>query len=194
MSFCKICNNLYNIGKALDNSTLQKGGKLSEDVIIQNILDGHIIDPNILHDFKLDKLAKNSIYNKLSQVDKEYVYNLIAHTQEHQVEEKGKDVKEILENNIVYYFCQKCGYSEKLKPQTLIFSNVTDNSLRNIINDNYEYLKYDNTLPRTRNYNCHNKKCETHKNKNIKEAIFYRQYNSYITSYVCTVCNTKWTL
>ena len=98
------------------------------------------------------------------------------------------------ENNIVYYFCQKCGFSEKLKPQTLIFSNVTDNSLRNTMNDNYEHLKYDNTLPRTRNYNCHNKKCETHKNKNIKEAIFYRQYNSYITSYVCTVCNTKWTL
>jgi hypothetical protein len=194
MSFCKICSNLYNIGKALDSAVLQKGGKLSEDAIIQNILDGQIINPSILQELKLDKLVKNTIYAKLSQVDKEYVYNLIAHTHEQPLEEKGKDTKEISDNNTVYYYCQKCGFSEKLQPQTLIFSNITDNTLRNVINDNYTNLKYDNTLPRTRNYNCHNKKCETHKNKKIKEAVFYRQYNSYITSYVCTVCNTKWTL
>ena len=46
---------------------------------------------------------------------------------------------------------------------------------------------HNHTLPRTKNYTCLNKKCKTHNDESIKEAVFFRELNSYKVKYVCTV-------
>ena len=42
--------------------------------------------------------------------------------------------------------------------------------------------------PRTKDYTCKNVNCVTHKNEELKEAVFFRQKNTYQTTYLCTVC------
>ena len=61
--------------------------------------------------------------------------------------------------------------------------------------DDYKLICHDNTLPRTRDYNCKNINCLTNdkNNKEVqKEAVFFRSKNYDIT-YVCTVCEFGWT-
>ena len=53
----------------------------------------------------------------------------------------------------------------------------------------------DQTLPRTKDYICQNKKCKTHNSSNYfeKEAVFYRPNpDKYITKYACCVCKESW--
>ena len=52
----------------------------------------------------------------------------------------------------------------------------------------------DPTLPRTKDFICPNKECETNKNTNLatREAIIFRENRSFITRYVCTTCTTDW--
>ena len=39
---------------------------------------------------------------------------------------------------------------------------------------------------------CINDKCSTHKEPQLKNAVFYRQKGSYTTRYICTVCDSFW--
>jgi aspartate carbamoyltransferase regulatory subunit len=52
----------------------------------------------------------------------------------------------------------------------------------------------DNTLPRTKNYNCINQNCSTHINPEIKMAVFYRHKGSYNIRYICKICDKYWNI
>ena len=45
-------------------------------------------------------------------------------------------------------------------------------------------------LPRTKLYVCRNKNCNTHKNPQLKKAIFFKENNN--LRYICSVCKTYW--
>ena len=48
-------------------------------------------------------------------------------------------------------------------------------------------------IMKTKNYNCPNPKCETHKHPELKEASFERfNHLSYRVYYICDVCGTRW--
>ena len=92
-----------------------------------------------------------------------------------------------------YYYCNNCGYTNTIKNNTIIYNKKTNQIDNEIIKKNYLNYKHDNTLPTTKNYNCINKKCETHNKPEIKNAIFYRNsLNNYTLIYVCSICDSFW--
>jgi hypothetical protein len=59
----------------------------------------------------------------------------------------------------------------------------------------YKYIKYDNTLPHTRDYICKNKDCKTNKDYKLKDAKWFRpNKNRYETLYICCECDTIWNI
>ncbi len=90
--------------------------------------------------------------------------------------------------------CSTCGSEYPLEPETNIYSL----NFKKVYNDdNIELKLYDPTLPRTKDYICVNKECETNKkgfNTANKEAVFYRIDSSYHMKYACLNCKTSWSI
>lgn len=95
--------------------------------------------------------------------------------------------------NVAYFMCDNCGHSEPLPEDTVI---ITKSSTRKI----YEHYDKERcrhminikTLPLTRNYVCHNTKCESHNNHTKREAVFFRVNNTYAVRYICKACLETW--
>jgi hypothetical protein len=155
---------------------------------INNILGGADIDFDAKN-FNLSELEKNPSFNKLSSNQKTLVINrILEKLPKGSKQHKPIDTSAGKES---YFYCKSCGYYEKIPNKMFIFSKGNE------VNDdmcNYRFLnfKHDNTLPYTKKYTCINSNCSTHKNENIKMAVFYRQRGSYNTRYVCSVCNSFW--
>lgn len=104
-----------------------------------------------------------------------YIYNIQP--------KKGKD-------NQYIYKCSKCNNEKEINNLEVI-SKMKLTSEGVITNTNL--LKNDDTLLRTKNYNCPNKDCSTYKDKNKKEAIQYKvSQNSLQIAYHCVVCGETW--
>ena len=50
----------------------------------------------------------------------------------------------------------------------------------------------DPLLPHTHDYTCKNPGCISHKDIKLKDAIFYKERNSYRVNYICTICFYNW--
>lgn len=88
--------------------------------------------------------------------------------------------------------CQNCGYNDIIKETISLYSLDNNENIKiNTIEDN-KIISADKTLPRTKDYNCKNLECSTHKNPNDKEAVFYRENNNYQINYICTKCFFGW--
>ena len=211
--FCKICENFMDITNNVSNintETNQIGGnsnKILEDSSsdydlttsnidnstisddnINNILSGSDIDID-LKKFNILDLNKNVTFNKLSNNQKTLVINRI-------LEKIPKNTKlnklpETSINKDSYFYCKSCGYFEEIPKKMFIFSRG-DEKKDDVANLNFKQYKYDNTLPYTINYNCINENCSTHKNPNIKMAVFFRQKGTYNIKYVCSICDSFW--
>ncbi len=46
--------------------------------------------------------------------------------------------------------------------------------------------------PRTKDYTCKNLNCITHKDKEKKEAVFYKDKTNNNLIYICGVCYNSW--
>lgn len=90
--------------------------------------------------------------------------------------------------NSAHFICNNCGYNDLIEPGTMIYSKTTEKV--DLLSQKNKELLYDQTLPITRNYVCINNKCNTHKDPNNKEAVFYK-HNNKIT-YICKICETDW--
>ena len=55
-----------------------------------------------------------------------------------------------------------------------------------------EFFCNDPILPRTHDYTCKNPNCISHKNIESKEAVFYKEKNTFKVIYICTVCYFSW--
>jgi len=95
-----------------------------------------------------------------------------------------------------YITCNNCSYFEKLSSRTLVLNKISKNtSSINEVNDysQYKHMRYDNTLPHTRDYICKNKDCKSHKDSTLKDAKWFRpNKNSYDCFYVCCECGVVW--
>ena len=217
-SFCKNCDNFMDITNNISNTLeeIQSGGNvldeldraqvessdydvsitesigginsISEDEV-SNILGGSDTDISMSKNFNIDDLNKNQVFNKLSNEQKTLVINRIL---EKNLNPKQKQSKSsIYSTKKSHFYCKSCGYNEKIPNQKFIFSRGNENK-NEIFNYNFMNFVNDNTLPRTKNYNCINSNCSTHKNPEIKMAVFYRHKNSYNIRYICKICNKFW--
>jgi hypothetical protein len=95
-----------------------------------------------------------------------------------------------------FLICKNCTYSEKISKRMLVLSKMSLS--RNSTFDDfskYKYMKYDNTLPHTRDYVCKNKSCKTHTDIKLKDAKWFRpNRDSYLTYYICCLCETIWNI
>jgi hypothetical protein len=108
---------------------------------------------------------------------------------------KMYDVTSSKKNNFdVYLICSNCNSSYTIEPKTKILTTNLEGSSSHYGEINIEYKCMDPTIPRTKDYICHNEKCTTHKNLENKEAVFFRQGNGYNLSYICCICKTMWSI
>ena len=216
--FCKVCLNFMDItnnvslaseqlGGEIDiNNTLsessdydvsinskKKGGAKNEteitEEIIQAILKGDILDIEINED-DIVKINKLPYFNKLNDNQKTLVINRLYE----KIPKNQKVPKEFNPENFKqsYFYCKNCGYSEKIPENMLILSRNNTKSSDETFNNNIKYFKFDSTLPVSKNYNCINDSCPTHSNPIIKKAVFFRESNTFVLKYICTVCDSIW--
>lgn len=92
--------------------------------------------------------------------------------------------------DIARYHCYNCNYMEKINPGTTIYKKESDKKSKIQDEEKFKNLKYSKILPRTREYICPNKNCESYKNLAKREAKFFRMVNSFYIKYICTSCGT----
>ena len=159
------------------------------DSVIESMLNGDILDIEINED-SINDINKLSYFNKLNNNQKTLVINrLYEKLPKNQKIPKTFNSESFKQS---YFYCKNCGYSEKIPENMLILSRNISKNTNDSINNFMKYYKYDNTIPISKNYNCINTECPTHTNPLIKNALFFREPNSYVLKYICNVCESIW--
>ena len=181
MNFCKKCNYVLNITKKQLDENEKNQYKIATLEAFLNYIKHDMNEANQTVDIKIDR---DSLREKLLLKFKktpEKVTELI----------NLYDVISTKKNNFdVFLICNNCNSSYTIDSKTIILStNLESTGIREV---NLEYKCQDPTLPRTKDYICHNEKCISHKDLKVKEAIFFREGTGYLTRYMCTNCKTNW--
>jgi len=196
MFFCPNCKNIYDItknmpqlgGDELVDLIEQIGGVDQFSDIIIRILENDVITDNDIKNLSLKNLRKSLSFKQLPIREKDLVVNKIRDLlpkNKKQIIDRHSDEKV---KNFAFFQCHNCGFIEKIKPRTLIFSRSAKTKAIDVQNKD---MLFSDIVNHTRKYICPNKKCESHSDPNKKEAIFYRKNNSYQIRYICKTCKTK---
>lgn len=164
---------------------------------IQEILDNNIHNVKLTSkNFDMDDIYKNQYFNKLTDNQKTLVINRID-DKINKLKTKAKSSKAaslVITNETVYkknsyFYCKTCGHSSEIPPETLVFSRGCMSSHEQNSDIDISSIPI---YPITKNYNCINESCKTHKEPHIKEAIIRRVPGEYIIKYKCNICNFDW--
>ena len=191
MFYCPDCNDTFDVTRTIPERALpQEGGGLDIAAIIKRAQE-NILKVEEIGNVDIETITKNQIYKKLTVKQREHVFNKLSELMQ-------IDKTKLINNreeaaNQAYFICKKCGYFEPIKPGTLIFSKTSSDITQEYITDDYKDVMHDPTLPHTRNYICPNKKCKSHEDYTLREAVFVRVGNTYRTRYICKTCTTTWT-
>ena len=110
------------------------------------------------------------------------------------------------------YFCPKCHFSfdigkttnavtenkELIKKSSDAFKKLEDNEDLSKYKADFKFeeliknSKYKKILPRTNYYICKNISCVTNLKNTKKEAVFFRELNSFKVNYICCICFNGW--
>ena len=177
MFLCPKCNYTFDIGKN------KKTENFIEIKKVNNVFS--ILDKNLnAYELKFpqEKLKKSKKFQKL---DKELQTKLLN------MYKKKKSNVSINAN----FVCTNCNYKEPITTSVKLYEIRKDKEIMKQMTD-YELKFYiaDPTYPKTKDYSCKNINCITHKNKDLKKAIFFKDHNSYQLNYICTVCSYTWTV
>jgi|SRR3989338_9608657 len=185
MTTCPRCSYIMNIGKEDKKSELKGGSKFTE--LINKIVDSDKLEV----DFDYKALLKSDEYKLLNHEKKVYIYNKIQDS----LPEKEKEIFKHqikIEPSIAYFICNNCFYSYKLQPGTILYSSISKDTSSSFSVEQFDDIIHDHSLPRTRYYNCYNKKCKTYTDPKLKDAVFLRENTTNKLRYVCAVCKTSW--
>lgn len=191
MTFCPNCHMLYNITK--DIKSINKKNLAKVDLIFQKFKNDEPLTEDDLKGLTLDDLKYDDNYDKMNIKTQKKFTSYIKAVQNDFFETKGGDAeeKEAKTSTKAYYICKACNKSsEEIKPGTIIYTknfNISSTSSQT----DYSYVKFDDILPRTRNYICPNTKCKTHKDSSLQEAVIIHNNMDQVI-YVCCECDTSW--
>ena len=176
MFFCPECNFLLDITKNLNDTIRTKMKDVNDPKTFIDLVSSNN-----------DKLINNVDFLK-SELSKYITSNKIK--DENKIMKKFDFFEKKKNKN--FLVCNNCWYYEFIKDRTIIYKNISSIQ-KEYTEDKLSYMIKDNTLPRTKDYICANKECESHKNDVDKEGIFYRvSTESYKINYLCTNCKTSW--
>lgn len=178
MYFCPNCSYLFDIAKS---SKISK--ETDSRILVKKIPDAFkkLEDNEDLSKYKAEfskeEMGKNKKYQKLKEEDKIKMNQLFE-----EIVSSGAEFK-----------CNNCNFSKQINETTLLYQiNLEDNLVKIKSLEENELISKDPLLPHTHDYTCKNPSCITHKNSNIKDAVFIREKLSYKLNYICTVCNYNW--
>jgi hypothetical protein len=178
MYFCPNCSYLFDISKGTSLSEGVDERKLVKKIPdLFKLLDNEEDMTSYKCQFPKEELTQNKRYQKLSDAVKD--------TLEQTFEKSAISGAELK--------CNNCNNTQTIK-ETLLLYQINMGKTSNVIKtlEENKFIAQDPLLPHTRDYECKNPNCITHKNKFIKEAVFYRDNNSFKVNYICTVCNFGW--
>ena len=176
MYFCPKCNYSFDITKS--TKTIDERKNIDDPREILKRLKAKKNLSNYFATFPKQMLEENKLYKSLSEKEKtllEVVFN--------------KNIS--LEG--IEFKCMNCNYRKaingsislyqlNLKSQYNVYRSIEDNKL----------LALNPIYPRTKDYTCKNINCVTHVDKNLKEALYFREKDSYDTNYICNACFMSW--
>ena len=186
MKFCKHCNYVLNISKSPINNDNKITYTIETVDQYINYLKNASTEINHDVELKIDyEILKGKLMTKFKKNTKKVDELLLSY--------EGLKNKNSQDTSI-YFICQNCNSSFEIEPRTIILSTNYDVSNQKIQQHDFSFKIMDPTLPRTKDYICPKKECESHKPENnvTREAVIFRESSSFITRYVCTMCLTDW--
>jgi hypothetical protein len=180
MHFCPNCSYLFDISK----SSIVKETNLSST-----------------QDSDTKSLTLNDVFKKLEDKDDLTKYTiaftkdeLIKNKKYQKLTDENKQKLNILFDDNIYsgaeFKCNNCNNTKQISETTLLYEinldNTTNNKIKNIKEN--KLMCKDPLLPHTQDYVCKNPECPTHKNTKLRDAVFYKEKNTYNINYICTVC------
>jgi len=170
-NYCPKCNFILDINK---NIEIKKENDIQKVLIF--LLNNNI---NISTDVVLEDIKKTSNFKDLKPVLQELIIK------------NYNEYKNL--NKFGFFNCLNCGYFKNISNGSILI----DNSKVKVDKGKLYYkLQSDNNiLPHTKDYICPNENCKAHKLDYLdREAVFYREQNSYKLHYLCCICNHDWTI
>lgn len=189
MFFCEKCRYLFNITKEIKGKQL--GGKINDALnsIFEKFSKNQKINEKDISKITAKDITDDERFEAMNKKDQKKLISQIKEiNNKFFVEEVPVEGK--VGSNVAYFICKFCKNHKSIKPGTLIYSK-SYNTSTSIETEDYTYAIYDQTLVRTKNYICPNKKCESHKNDDVREAVITKNINDQAV-YVCTSCSTHW--
>lgn len=169
--FCPKCTFVLNLQKNIERKEITN---LEELILI--LLENK---DNIKTSIKFSSITDSKTFKELNEQEKNIVktnYNFFTSL-----------------NKVGFYKCNNCGYFENIKNGTVLIDNESNYEHKPSSDLFLKLQKNNPILPRTKDYICLNKECETNtKNSKDREAVFYRIGNSYQIKYLCCICNNEW--
>ncbi len=187
--FCTKCRSLYNLTK--DVKSKQVGGRINDalNVLFEKLNANDALTEKDLKRIKGKDVLDDERFEQLNKKDqRKVISNIKSVDKNFFVEESDPEVK--IGSNSAFFICKFCGNNEPIKPGTLIYSKNYNSANVSEVED-YTYAIYDQTLPTIKNYICKNKKCETHQDPSLKEAVFTKNSIDQLV-YICKQCSTHW--
>ena len=178
MYFCPNCNSNLDITKKIKNPFIREYNDSTS--YINDILNKETSGTFIFNNLNINEIQNNKLFKSQTQdIKQEIIGTFKDHTNK---------------MNKVYFICNTCDFHKLLSSGITIYKKTIPKDLTEDI-ERQNIKKYDNTLPRTKDFICPNNLCSSNKKENFhkKEAIFYRPYNDlYYLKYLCTACDTSW--
>ena len=184
MAFCEKCHNIFNVS---DRIYVQHKGGINYSKLVEAILDEEI-DAQQLKQINLDSLFSSKDFNDLDEDEQAHIEEQIDKILETSTKLKGSASM----NRNAYYVCNVCGFNKPIEPNTTVYTKIIIDKNELIDMKTIKMLIHDPILPRTRAYDCINKKCLSHTSKSDeKEVTIYKDKISRVV-YICNICQTSW--
>lgn len=189
MAFCENCGYSFNITN--DVSGKQIGGHTNVRMtrLLNKIQSGAAVTARDIRKITARDVNNNDRFDKLNKNEKKQVVKAIKDVDRNFFDKKNQTADVGLKE--AYFVCRKCSNKRLLQPGTVIYTiNANANAATDIDPNEFDYVRHDATLARTRVYLCPNPKCTTHQDMTTREAALTKKQNNLV--YVCCVCNYYW--
>lgn len=131
---------------------------------------------NYIPNFEFKLLKNNSKFKKLSKNIQKSIEKMFVNV-----------------TTTSIFSCNNCGFKDNITKTIKLYEINFKTSEKNVTDkDDIKLLVRDPTLPRTKDYNCKNINCITHKQPHKKEAVYTRLNDTFSINYICTTCYTMW--
>lgn len=189
MFFCKKCGYSNNYTKDTISKKSNETKKYEEVTnIFEKYMGNEELTEEDIENIMPIQLLQDERYDRMNKKDQRKFMMAVKNVDKKFFADDSENDENDSEQNVAYFICKYCNFTDPIKPGTVIFSKQynLDSRISTEIED-YSHIIHSRILPRTKNYICKNIICDTHKNIDSREAVITKN-NADRVIYVCTVC------